>query len=87
MIKLKLSTTERDHLEWNRGLTTDSDGDEILRGLNLAESVEYLDLTKRERPGDAKSRDRFLELHSRHEFARRSVIVAEVDARSIGPKH
>jgi hypothetical protein len=87
MTKLNLSTAERDHLEWNRGLTTNSDSDEILCGLNLAESVEYLDLTKRERPGDTKSRDRFLELHSRHEVARRSVIVAEVDARSSGPKH
>jgi hypothetical protein len=87
MIKLQLAKAEREHFVWNRGLTTDLDGNEILCGLSRAESVEYLDLMKRERPGDSTSRQRFLELHDRYNFARLSVAGAEMEARDAGPKH
>ena len=87
MIKLQLSPAEREHLEGSRGLTIDVDGDETLRGLNLAESIEYLDLRKRQGPRDSKTRLRFLELHERYDFARKSVIVAEAEARFAGAKH
>jgi hypothetical protein len=87
MIKLQLARAVREHFEWNRGLTTDVDGNEALCGLSLAESVEYLDLMKRKRPGDSKSRQRFLELHERYNFARLSVVGAEMDARDAGLKH
>jgi hypothetical protein len=87
MIKLQLTEAERRHFEWNRGLTTDIDGNEVLRSLNRTESVEYLDLMKRERPGDSKARDRFLELHNRYEPARIAAAAAEAEARDAGPKH
>ena len=42
MSKLQLSDAEREYLPWSRALATDSDGNETLRGLDAADSVEYL---------------------------------------------
>jgi hypothetical protein len=86
LIKLQLSDAERAHLDENRGLTTDLSGNEILRGLTSEESSELLTL-RRERLRNSKSRDRRIELHEKHELARISAVVAEVDARSAGTKH
>ena len=86
MSKLQLSDAEREYLSWSRALATDSDGNETLRGLDAADSVEYIRLAKRERLSDAGSRDRYLALDARHEIARRTIVVAEVDARNAGPK-
>ena len=87
MTKLQISDGRRAHLEGNHGLTTDNDGNETMRGLTVAESIEYIDLTTGERARDSKSRNRRMELHQKHEFARKSVILAVVDARNAGEKH
>lgn len=87
MIKLLLSDAERSYLEWNRGLTTDTAGNETLCGLTVDEAIDYLNLLKRDRPGKSADRNRFLVLHDKYEFARRSIILAEIDARQAGPKH
>jgi hypothetical protein len=87
MSKLQLTPAEREHLEWSRGLSIDVNGDERLRGLNLAESIEYLDLRKRQGPRDSKTMLRFLELHKQYDLARKSVIAPEVEARNAGAKH
>ena len=86
MIKLQLSDAERHHLDENRGLTTDMDGNEIMRGLTAAESSELWTL-RRHRAYDSKSRHRRMELNARHEAARMSAVMAEIDARDAGPKH
>jgi hypothetical protein len=66
MSKLQLSDAERENLSLSRALATDSDGNETLRGLYAADSVEYLGLAKREGLSDAGSRDRYIALHPRH---------------------
>jgi hypothetical protein len=86
MTKLQLSEAERIHFNEMRGLTTDLDGNEILRGLTVEESSELLSL-RSDRLRDNNSRKRRIELHQKHEFARIAAVVAEVDARNSGAKH
>jgi hypothetical protein len=86
MIKLQLSDAERRHLDENRGLTTDTDGNEIMRGLTAVESSELWTL-RRDRAYNSRSRHRRMELNARHEAARMSAVMAEIDARDAGLKH
>jgi hypothetical protein len=87
MIKLLLSAAERDHLEWNRGLTTDAGGNEVFCGLTAEESAELLNLRSRPKPLDSKTQDRRIFLNNKHEMARIAVVAAEVEARHTGAKH
>jgi hypothetical protein len=83
--KLQLNDAERKHLRDNRGLMTDTDGNEIMRGLTAAESSELWTL-RRDRAYDSKSRHRRMELNARHEAARMSAVMAESDAKDAGPE-
>jgi hypothetical protein len=87
MIKLQLTKAERDYLEWNRGLTTDTYGNEVFCGLTAPESAELLDLRSQPKPIDSKKRDRRVFLNNKHEMARIAVVNAEIEARESGPKN
>jgi hypothetical protein len=82
MKKLEMSDAERQHLEWNRSLTTDIDGNEILQGLTVAESAELL-TSRRERGRDSGTRKRRIQLNTRVEAARLAAVRAEVEARDV----
>lgn len=68
---------EREFLEAMRAITINERGEEVYVGLTLAESIEFLALTRRDESGfglpDAERR-RFLELRERHEAARQEIV-------------
>jgi hypothetical protein len=88
---LELDEWERAFFVENRKLTTDSAGNEMMVGLTLAESLEYLRYVRDMTPGkgaDTDAADRYLELHEKHELARKTVLFAEIDARNdTSPRH
>lgn len=74
--------------EFLRLWTTDAHGSSVLVGLTpeeTAEYVEYRDRVEKENAsgvhGDRRGRDRWLELHDKHEKARFQVIAAEAELR------
>lgn len=82
---------DRAYLESMRMLTRDDQGREVLVGLTLDETEWYFAYVESNRAGSAMSanpfpkedanRDRYIELHDRHELARLRIVLAEVDAR------
>ena len=69
---------ERAYLVEMRGLTTDAQGNELLVGLTLDETAEYMGFARRESPKDS---GRYLALHAKYENARLSVLGAEHELR------
>ena len=80
---MEFGADERAYLNQMQMLTTDSAGKEIFVGLTVEESCEYFELTRLDRltHGDGRSGERYLDLHEKHERARRAVLLAEVSAR------
>jgi hypothetical protein len=82
---LNISEGEREYLKEMRMLTTDSQGNEQLVGLNLEESQFYLRFSQSRprslEPGSDEDRERYLYLNEKLEHARLSVIAAEAEAR------
>jgi hypothetical protein len=69
---MELSNEERAALAPG-ALASDGDGNEVLAGLTLEESGFYMQYRRRRKAGHyphASDRDRFLQLHERHELAR-----------------
>lgn len=84
-MKLNLADGERVFLEFMHALAVDSDGNEVLCGLSISETREYLALVHR--LGDLRipaERDRYLELHDKHEETRKRLLIAHWDARESG---
>lgn len=81
---IDLDESERAFLVEMRALTTDSNGQEVFVGLTAGETSYYLSYTKRALIGgtDSSETDRYLELHTKHEAARLSVIFSEVELRT-----
>lgn len=81
---------ERAYLHEMRMISTDNAGNEVFVGLTVAESAEYYTFTRlNQRPdrGD-EGRDRYLELHEKHERTRLAILAAEVSARhDTSPRH
>lgn len=78
---------DRTYLTEMRSITTNSQGEEVLVGLTPQETKFYMEYAKRmdggHRPDD---RDRYLELHDKHEHARLSVLAAEIQLRNDNPQ-
>ena len=53
-----------------RGVTSDVSGEEVLVGLNAAETAEYFQHVENPDPDNQKATKRYLELHERHAAAR-----------------
>ena len=71
-----------------RRWTTDANGHRILRGLSAAETTWYVQYqagrgTARRTPED---RQRFQELHDKHDLARQATVLAEVEKRVEKPR-
>lgn len=64
-----------------RGVTTDANGEQVLVGLNAAETAEYFRLNELRGAKEDAEHDRYEELHERHEAARRQVLIAENQLR------
>ena len=82
---LDITAGEREYLTEMRSLSIDARGNEILVGLNVEDSKVYLDYANArllDQHPDDDARDRYLELHEKHERVRLAVIVAEAEARN-----
>lgn len=81
---LELTEGERAFLTEMRGISTDNQGREILVGLTLDESREYIKLMNA-RLGDLQvnfdAGERYIELNNKYELARLAIIGAEIAAR------
>lgn len=81
---------DRTYLTEMRSITTNSQGQEILVGLTPQETEFYMEYAKRRMDGthrpDDRDRDRYLELHDKHECARLSVLAAESQLRNDNPQ-
>ena len=75
----EFTDAERAYLTEMRALTTDGQGREVLAGLTFDETVFYIERGRRFVQGirDRDSRDRFLELHEKHERVRFAVLHGE----------
>lgn len=86
---LDLNDVERDYLIETRALSVNVDGEEVLVGLSVDETVFMPDHMKRfimaERDHDRERKKRFLELRSNHELARFAVLAAEIEKRNDNP--
>jgi hypothetical protein len=85
---MEFDAGKRAYLNEMRMLSTDSAGNEIFVGLTVEESREYSRYINDLRPGsagDSEAADRYLELHEKHESARRAVLLAENEARHDKP--
>lgn len=70
-----------------RSITTDAQGREVLAGLTLEETAEYMTHVRKVASGDRdrEGRKRYLELHDKHEIARLQALRAEIDLRNDKP--
>ncbi|QRM32758.1 hypothetical protein [Microvirga sp. VF16] len=80
---MDFSPAERAYLDDMRMLSTDSEGREVFIGLTAEESAEFYAFTRPENleSKSSEERDRYLELHEKHEKARLQIVVAEIEAR------
>lgn len=78
---------ERNFLNEISALSTDSKGREILVGLTIEETIFYMEYAQKRIQGhhDSQNRDRYLELHDKHERARFAVLGAEHYIRTENP--
>lgn len=67
--------------------TTDAHGERVLVGLTAEETKAYLDHKEAWFNGSDRrdNRERWLELHDRHEAARLAVVSAEIEVRENNP--
>lgn len=82
--EMDFSPAERAYLEDMRMLSTNSEGREVFIGLTAEESAEFYKFTRIEaieRSKTSEERDRYLELHEKHEAARMQIVAAEIEAR------
>jgi len=91
---LDLTAAERAYFAEMRSLTTDAKGNEILRGLTLAETKFLLahkrawgpsSMMRRKASPDREARKRYLDLQRKHEVARFAAIGAEIEKRNTKP--
>lgn len=81
---------ERAYFTEMRTVSTDDEGREILVGLTFEETVFYMEYSRRFLTGrdrDPDHRDRYLQLHDKHERARLAVLGAEIQARNDPMRH
>jgi hypothetical protein len=81
---MNFTEAERFYLEDMRALSTDGEGREVFIGLSAEESAEFYEFTRIEaieRSKTSEERDRYLELHEKHEKARLQIVAAEIEAR------
>jgi hypothetical protein len=84
---MPINENHREHLEFTRALSKDSEGREVLIGLTFDETewfLQYLDNRYDEKPtgsNSADDSDLYLLLHERHEAARLEMVMAEIEAR------
>lgn len=92
MSKLKITDSRRAALTDTRSLATDKDGNEVLVGLTLEETLFYLNYgeqrlsqrSQNKRP-DKDDRRRYLALHEKHEIQRLQVLGADIELRNEKP--
>lgn len=84
-IMVELGDSERAYMVEMRMLTTDALGQETMVGLTPDEADFYILYARARGSGsgshDAESRDRYLELHDKHERARLTLLMAENELR------
>ena len=68
----------RAYMEVTRALSTDIEGREVLVGLSVEETKDYLEMLDRKSDNFTED-ERFTALHKKHELARLAVISAEID--------
>ena|SRR4028119_111318 len=73
-----ISDAFRAYTEMTRALSTDAEGSEVLVGLSVEETRDYLQTLDRKLDDSGES-ERFSALHEKHELARLAVIGAEID--------
>jgi hypothetical protein len=87
---MPIKESSRPFMEEMRMLAMDSEGREVLVGLDHAETEWYLAYSDARSGGPHATkavhdqtidRQRYLELHDRHELLRRQFIMAEIEAR------
>jgi hypothetical protein len=89
---MPVNEAHRPHLEFMRMLSRDVQGREVLVGLNSDETEWYFahledelgpDRARRRKTAAQRTadRDRYLELHDRHEVARIQIVLAEIEQR------
>ena len=82
---VELGDSERAYMVEMRMLTTDALGQETMVGLTPDEADFYILYARARGSGsgshDAESRDRYLELHDKHERARLTLLMAENELR------
>ncbi len=82
---VELGDSERAYMTEMRMLTVDTQGHETLVGLTLDEADFYILYSRARGSGtgshDDDARDRYLELHDKHERARIMVLMAENELR------
>ncbi|SFM64694.1 hypothetical protein SAMN02982985_04820 [Rugamonas rubra] len=88
---LEITAGDRAYLTEMRGLGTDSKGREILVGLTVEESREYIGYLGVRSAGthaSSEENERYIALNDRYEAARHAVLGAEIAARSdTSPRH
>ena len=84
---LDLNDGERAYMQEMRILSTDRNGNEVMVGLSLEETLRMLEHNRRFLSGDRdrneSSRDDYLRLHEKHERARLQVLGAENELRNL----
>jgi hypothetical protein len=88
---LEITDGERAFLTEMRGLGVDAKGSEILVGLTVEESREYIKYLNSRMIGahpDSETSDRYLALNDKYEVARHAVLAPEIVARDdISARH
>jgi hypothetical protein len=96
---MPVNEAHRPYLEFMRMLGRDGGGREVLVGLTYEETEWYFTYLEEELGANHRrtrktiaemnsDRDRYLELHDRHEQARMQIVMAEIEAReAAGAKH
>jgi hypothetical protein len=84
---LNLTDGERAYFDEMRSLGVDSNGNQVLVGLTLEESLFYLAYSRGEAGVKShEDKSRYLELHEKHETTRLQIVFAEVELRDDAPQ-
>jgi hypothetical protein len=94
---MPVNEAHRPYLEFMRMLGRDGGGREVLVGLTYEETEWYFAHLEDELGANHRralntiaemnsGRDRYLELHDRHEAVRQQIVMAEIEAREAGTK-
>ena len=78
--EFKLSSAEMSYLKGVQALAHDSRGREVLIGLTFEETAWYINSSHRLLRRDHADRQRYLELHQKHEQARAKLLAAQKPA-------